>query len=102
MKHSDEYDAEIQQSINYVVLQELLELSVNTKVTFQVKAIALANVKELRKWLQTSGSKKIKYSYVQGYIYLIDTYLKQPFQFKKEKPLKIPDGSPIGTISCEL
>jgi hypothetical protein len=98
--HTNTYDNEIQQSINAVVLQNLLELCSNNNTTFQVKSITLVKVKELKDWLNQS---KVKGNfYKEGYINMIDTFLKNPAQFKKERAPKIPDGSPIGSISCDL
>jgi hypothetical protein len=106
-KYENRYDDEIQQSINAVVLQNLLELCSNSNATFQVKSITLAKVKELKYWFfQNNNNKVMKSSqnsmYEQGYIKLIDTFLTSPEQFKREDSPKIPDGSPIGTFGCDL
>jgi hypothetical protein len=106
-KYENRYDDEIQQSINAVVLQNLLELCSNSNATFQVKSITLAKVKELKYWFfQNNNKKDMKSSqnsmYEQGYIKLIDTFLTNPEQFKREDSPKIPDGSPIGTFGCDL
>lgn len=105
--HTNSYDNEIQQSINASVLQNLLELCSNNNTTFQVKSITLAKVKELKNWFYLNKNKKVKNifenaTYVDGYVNLIDAFLKNPEQFKKENAPKIPDGSPIGSISCDL
>mgnify|MGYP003624551100 CR=1 FL=1 len=98
--HSNSYDNEIQQNINATVLQNLLELCSNSNTIFQVKSVTLAKVKELKNWLNQSKAKNN--FYIEGYINMIDTFLKNPEQFKKESTPKIPDGSPIGAIGCEL
>ena len=100
--YRNRYDNEIQQSINNVILQKLLELSVSNKASFQVKTIILAKIKELKKGLdkkQKSGNESM---YNIGYIHQINMFFKDPDKFKKEIAPKIPDGSPIGTIYCDF
>lgn len=100
--YSNRYDNEIQQSINNVILQRLFELSVTKSTSFQVKSIILAKVKELKSWLEKNKDIGNKSIYHNWFIRSIDIFLKQPGQFKKEIPPKIPDGSPIGSISCSF
>ena len=93
----DFYLFEIQQNINSVILQKILQLSVNNRINFQVKAILVSKIKELNAWLKKSNLK-----YKDGYLQIIESYYKNPNQFKiNESPL-IPDGSPIGSTSCNL
>jgi hypothetical protein len=102
IKHSNTYDFEIQQSINHVILQALLELASSDKATFQSKSIVLEKVKGLKNWFVTSQQKTINSSYTNGYIAIIDSFLKNPSKFKKELSPKIPAGSPIGSIRCDF
>jgi hypothetical protein len=95
------YENEIQHSINNVVLQGLIQLSVNDKASFQAKAIALSKINELKNWLNES-SKKLNITYTNSYVNNITNFLKEPNQFKKESFPKIPDGSPIGNFSCDF
>ncbi|MBT8317764.1 MAG: zinc-dependent metalloprotease [Lutibacter sp.] len=96
------YDFEIQHSINHVILQGLLALAASDKATFQSKSIALAKVKELKNWLGTMKHEGISTMYANGYIAIIDSFLKEPAKFKKEITPKIPEGSPIGSIRCDF
>jgi uncharacterized protein DUF4953/uncharacterized protein DUF5117/uncharacterized protein DUF5118 len=100
--HSNAYDNEIQQSINNVILQGLLDLSINNKATFQVKSIALAKVRKLRSWLAINNKKGINKMYNNGFVQIIDNFLAHPAEYKKELAPKIPDGSPIGSIRCDF
>ena len=100
--YSDAYDIEIQQSINNIILQGLIELCVSSKANSQVKSITLVKIKELRNWLSTTNLKGINNMYANGNVHIIDGFLKQPNQFKKELAPKIPDGSPIGSIRCDF
>ncbi|WP_456424670.1 zinc-dependent metalloprotease [Lutibacter sp.] len=102
VKYADSYDAEIQQSINNVVLQELLKLASNKKASFQVKSIALYKINMLKDWLKNNKSDWLNTMYRNGYIAIIDNYLKNPTQFEEDKSPKIPDGSPIGSIRCDF
>jgi hypothetical protein len=97
MNHKDAYLFEIQQNINNVILQEILSLSINERVNFQVEAILASKIKELNVWLKNSNLK-----YKDGYLQLIEAYYKNPSQFKSEKSPQIPDGSPIGTTTCSF
>lgn len=99
--HSNIYDNEIQQSINNVVLLQLLNLACNNKASFQANSIALSKVNELRNWLKNSNLKGINLMYGNGYANMIDNFLKSPNQFKMESIPKIPDGSPIGSLGCD-
>jgi len=98
--YSNDFDNEIQQTINHVVIQNLFELSITNNTTFQVKSIILAKLKSLKSWLSSNNATNLKSMYFNGYIQLIDQFLKEPNQFKKDNSAKIPDGSPIGSISC--
>ena len=98
--YSNDFDNEIQQTINHVVIQNLFELSITNNTTFQVKSIILAKLKSLKSWLSSNNATNLKSMYFNGYIQLIDQFLKEPNQFKQDNSAKIPDGSPIGSISC--
>lgn len=102
VKYGNRYDNEIQQSINNVVLQELLKLASNKKASFQVKSIALFKINQLKNWLENNKSEKLNAMYRSGYVAIIDNYLKNPTQFVVDKSPKIPDGSPIGSIRCDF
>ncbi|AMC09948.1 peptidase [Lutibacter profundi] len=102
VKYGNRYDNEIQQSINNVVLQELLKLASNKKASFQAKSIALFKINQLKNWLENNKSEKLNAMYRSGYIAIIDNYLKNPTQFLVDKLPKIPDGSPIGSIRCDF
>jgi len=102
MYHSNGYDNEIQQSINSSILQGLLELAASKKASFQAKSIALYKVNELKKWLTNSKQEGVNSMYVNGYIAIIDSFLKQPSKFEVDRSPNIPEGSPIGSIRCDF
>jgi hypothetical protein len=92
-KHKDAYLNEIQQTVNVNLLQQIMNLAVNDKATFQVNAIANKAIQNITLGLDTS-------TYGMQYIRLIKQFNENPNDFKiKEAPV-IPDGSPIGSDSC--
>ena len=97
--HSDNYLQEVQNTVNYNTLHQLLMLCKNEETIPQVRAIVSYKIKELKKQLIASNTKGIQRMYEQDYIAIIDAYFKNPKTFKSIEAPKIPDGSPIGT-SC--
>lgn len=101
IQHSNDYDNEIQQSINSAILQGLLELAASKKASFQAKSIAFYKVNELKKWL-INNLNSDNSMYRNGYISIIDSFLKHPEKFELDRSPKIPEGSPIGSIRCDF
>ncbi len=94
----DPYLQEVQNTINYNVLQHLLNLAVNKNSIPQVKAIANYNIAALESWLKTNlTSNKI---FRTQLLLEIEQFRKKPELFKPlvQAP-KIPDGSPIGSYN---
>ena len=102
MKHTNGYDNELQHSINYMVLQGLLDLTISSRATFQAKSIALEKTKELKTWLENTKNEGVNNMYTKGYIEVINNFFKEPKQFKKDTSPKIPEGSPIGSLRCDF
>ena len=89
----DHYLQEVQNEINFLVLQHLFELAADRNSTPQVKALTFAAINDIDSWLkQRSGAN---YSQMQREI---EAFKKDPsaYQVQKNVPT-IPDGSPIGT-----
>ena len=63
----------------------------------QVKHEAKMAVKYLQRLI--AKSKKI-HAYYDQYSYMIEDFKKRPHLYKKQRASKIPDGSPIGSESC--
>lgn len=100
--HNNIIDDEIQQSINVSILQNMFALYASNATSFQAKSIIFTSINNLRNWLAEKDQKVIKKSYTNGYVRMIDEFLKQPEKYQKTDAPKIPDGSPIGTISCSF
>ncbi len=99
LKHKDNYLNEIQQMINVEVLQHIMNLAVSDNSFFQVKAEANAAVSAISKLLY---DKKKPLKYASQYAAMIRKFNEKPELFKLKPTPKIPDGSPIGTTSCNF
>lgn len=86
----------VQNSINFNVLQELIQLALNTKSTALVKAITNQKIDELASWLRQRED-----AFSAEMYRTIKEFREHPQNFKVESTIpKIPDGSPIGSFQC--
>ena len=90
-QHKDRYFTEVQQSINFRVLYQIMNLAAQDKVHPQVNAIAHQKLKALKNELMAKSDV-----YAQDMIRRINDFNKAPGKFKLIDAPKIPDGSPIG------
>jgi len=95
--HEDSYISEVQHLINTNILIYLLNISEDEEAFMQVKHEAKMAVKYLQRLI--AKSKKI-HAYYDQYSYIIEDFKKRPELYKKQRSSKIPDGSPIGSESC--
>lgn len=95
------YLQQVQNSINHNVLQHLMNLAVHSNATPQVKAIANHQINNLQEWLKnSSGENQIAYAQL---LWEIEQFKEDPHDFKAlPNAPKIPDGSPIGSLKCEM
>jgi len=94
--HKDSYYQELQNTINYTVIEQLFYLSTVKNQYIQVNAIIDFKLEEIKQHLinrKSLGTQKI---YDLLMIKKIDNFEKNPKSFKKFLSPKIPDGSPIG------
>jgi len=96
--HSDSYLNEVQQLINVQVLQHIMNLAINDKSFFQVKAIANDAILKIKKIYLAGDNEQSVYS--NQYLYIIKEFEEHPEKFNIKKSPKIPDGSPIGSDIC--
>ncbi|HSP83302.1 MAG TPA: zinc-dependent metalloprotease [Gillisia sp.] len=93
----DPYLQEVQNAINYNVLQHLMNLAVYTNATPAVKAGTFAKILELQSWLSPKKQQTHNIAMNKLFSREIAQFLKDPAEFK---PLPvgpaIPDGAPIG------
>ena len=93
----DDYLQQVQNTINYNVLQHLMNLAVHKKATAQVRADANAAINEIADFLKDKEDAFSKQLLAE-----INNFKKEPSEFKPlpDAP-KIPDGSPIGSFLQE-
>tara|TARA_R110000868_G_scaffold332459_1_gene593504 strand:+ start:3862 stop:6273 length:2412 start_codon:yes stop_codon:yes gene_type:complete len=97
ISHKDDYLNEVQQMVNVEVLKYIMNLAVNDKTFFQVKAKANDAINSVSKLL---FDKKNAVEYANQYAMMISEFKKNPDTFKLQNSPKIPDGSPIGSDIC--
>lgn len=92
----DEYLQEVQNTVNYNVLQHLMNLAVHKDATPKVKGVANAKIGELQDWLKSAKGNQVANRQL---LLEIEQYKKDPSEFKAlPSAPKIPDGSPIGSF----
>ncbi len=93
----DTYLQEVQNTVNYNVLQHLMNLAVHKDATAQVKAEVNAVISDLETLLE--GKKE---SFYRQMLLEIRDFRKNPAEFKAFPTApQIPDGSPIGSFMCD-
>lgn len=100
--HSDAYYAELQYTVNHKVLEQLFALGSGSRQYMQVAAIVHQKLEELKGYLKSAKTSGVQKAYNNVFIQKIESFQKNPKDFKRLNAPKIPDGSPIGTqYQCE-
>jgi hypothetical protein len=94
--YKDSYYQELQNIVNYQVLNHLFHLSSNKDMYWQVNAIVNDKIDKINTLLNNSKKPGIQKIYHKYMIKMISNFKKNPTKFKKPITPKIPDGSPIG------
>jgi hypothetical protein len=98
--HGSGYPAEIAQTLDNVVLYDLMAISANEHATAEVRAIASAKLRDLKDWLH-SPAGAMQAIRNPAHIYFagkqIEQFQKDPKQITVPVPAEPPDGPPIGT-----
>jgi hypothetical protein len=94
--YKDSYYQELQNIVNYQVLNHLFHLSSNKDMYWQVNAIVNDKIDKINTLLNNSKKPGIQKIYHKDMIKMISNFKKNPTKFKKPITPKIPDGSPIG------
>ncbi|MEM7109461.1 MAG: zinc-dependent metalloprotease [Bacteroidota bacterium] len=91
------YEAEVQRTVNALVVENMIKLSANENSSHQVKAIVNFQLNNLLDWLKaklsTNRDARAHYEYLE---LMIQRYFDRPEEFKFSDPLRPPAGSPIG------
>ena len=95
--YKDSYYQELQNVVNYQVLNQLFHLSSNKDMYWQVNAIVNDKIDKISLLLKNSKKTGIQKMYHKEMIQMISNFKKNPIKFKKPQTPKIPDGSPIGS-----
>ena len=94
--YKNSYYQELQNIVNYQVLNHLFHLSSNKDMYWQVNAIVNDKIDKINTLLNNSKTPGIQKIYHKDMIKMISNFKKNPTKFKKPITPKIPDGSPIG------
>jgi hypothetical protein len=98
--HGTGYSAEIAQTVDNVVLYDLMTLSANEHATEEVRAIASVKLRDLKDWLD-SPTAAMQVIHDPAHVYFagkqIEQFQKDPKQITVPAPAEPPDGPPIGT-----
>lgn len=86
------YHSQVQHSINWVVLQELMQLAANKQSSPQVRAVVIEHLDQLRKKLS-----KNKHHMARQAVRDIRNFMEQQNFNEEAVEIKVPPGSPIGS-----
>ena len=93
------YNAEIQRTVNMVVLIDLMSLASGERAQNEVRAIAELKLEELKNWLATQRSITTDENQKAFLFYAanqIKRFQEDPKKMNLSKPNDPPDGQPIG------
>lgn len=95
LQFKDSYLQQVQNAINYNVLQHLMNLAANKDATSGVKAATNLKLVELQSWLR--NNQKNNPAIHGQYLREIEQFMENPADFKALPVApQIPDGAPIG------
>ncbi|WP_317196474.1 zinc-dependent metalloprotease [Robertkochia flava] len=97
--HKDPYLQEIQQMINFRVLEHLMILASATEAYGQVNGVARWTINEIENTLKSTN--RLPEYYSVEYVNRIREFREHPEEFKFTPAKPLPDGAPIGSY-CEL
>ncbi|WP_395377390.1 zinc-dependent metalloprotease [Marinicella sp. W31] len=101
-KWPNPYQTEIQRGINWVVLQELMQLAASDSVSPQARAITFQQLQKLATYLKKSKNKDaVADAVAQQAIRDIKQFMEDRKVPKQPKPFTMPPGSPIGSHSYD-
>jgi hypothetical protein len=99
------YQAEIQRTVDDVVLDDLLRLAASEQAAPQVRALARLKLTELKDWLSANlgqrpgEERRAQFAYAASQI---DQFEKDPKSIKIPLPVEPPPGQPIGEDDQDL
>ncbi|HMP98518.1 MAG TPA: zinc-dependent metalloprotease [Cyclobacteriaceae bacterium] len=93
------YKAQLQMTVNYALLNNLIKLQLDNSASAQVRAVALLKIEQLRTWLQNKQRSVTDESWQAHYQFLlrqIELFKEDPDTYKADNLLTPPPGAPIG------
>jgi len=106
--HAKGYNGEIANTVDDVVLYDLMALSANEHASDAVRAIASFKLHELKNWLDSRKEASMQATTDLAHIYFASTQIelfeKDPKRIDLTAPVEPPDGPPIGgmgTLDCD-
>ena len=97
-QHENSYHAEIQRTVNSVLLYRLISLASDDKVSTSVRGVAYMKLEELWRWLENQVHEVKDESQKAHYIYgseQIRAFQEDPTKVKITPPLPPPMGPPL-------
>ncbi|MFC2117767.1 zinc-dependent metalloprotease [Bacteroidota bacterium] len=94
----NKYDAEIQRTVNNVVVNKLIALAANANTSSQARAMALLKLTELpgKLYQEPDNTDENQRAHIIYCLNKIERFLLNPESFQQETSVKIPNGAPIG------
>lgn len=94
-------DRTIERVVEMEMLKHLMGLAVNDRAYDEVRAKAMAKIKEIKSYVEGRTARKTNDDgvYYQYVVSQVDRFLEEPDEFKIPDTITAPDGSPIG--SCD-
>ncbi len=93
------YEAQLQVTVNHVLLNNLMKLALNGQASPQARAVASVKIDQLRQWLIGKSYAVSTENWKAHYAYelmLINSFREDPKKFETENLLAAPPGQPIG------
>ena len=97
MRYRDSHDQQLADVVKANVLKQVMQLGQHPESNSIVKALVTQTLIELDQWL--AGQREIGLG--QVYRMEIDRYFENPHDFTPPVAKRLPDGSPIGSFSCD-
>jgi hypothetical protein len=102
--HPAGYNGQIANTVDDVVLYDLMALAANDHATDEVRAIASLKLNELKNWLNAPQNEIQDQAHIFFAFIQIELFEKDPKRIDLTPPVEPPDGQPIGsmgTLDCD-
>lgn len=98
------YHGEIQRTVNYVLMYNLMSLAATERAAPQVRAIAALKLGELKEWLSRELKTRKDQDQRSQFVFAaaeIEKFQLDPKKLSLPKPIETPPGQPIGDWEFE-